>query len=225
MRSICSSPPPSQYPQTKVQRWNANIEALRALKQLAAEGRGATPEEVEVLARYSGLGDAAFEQAFVPHSSDPAWRGRSDQLRGLVTPAEFASIRASRPNAFYTSPEVIEEMWAGLDAMGELRERPVLLVLERAACSGRFLTHQPPHLSAKSEHTAVALDTLSAGVLSHVLSEYPRRTSYPDAFVWDTGFQSAPLEVSTGEDPASPSSTCTTSGSPSTSPTCTTQCI
>ena len=98
------------------------------------------------------------------------------------------------PNAFYTSPKVIEEMWAGLDAMGELREHPVLRVLEPAACSGRFLTHQPPHLSAKSEHTAVELDTLSAGLLSHVLSEYSRRTSYPDAFVWDTCFQSAPLE-------------------------------
>ena len=188
---------PSEYPQTPIERWNANIEALRALKQLAAEGcsaPSATPEEAEVLARYSGFGDPAFEQAFVPHSSDPAWRVRSDQLRGLVTPAEFASIRASRPNAFHTSPEVIEEMWAGLDAMGELRERPDLRVLEPAACSGRFLTHQPPHLSAKSEHTAVELDTLSAGVLSHVLSEYPRRTSYSDAFVWNTGFQSAPLE-------------------------------
>ena len=135
--------PPSEYPQTPVQRWNANIEALRALKQLAAEGRSATLE-AEVLARYSGFGDAAFEQAFVPHPSDPAWRGRSDEFRGLVTPAEFASIRVSRPNAFYTSPEVIEEMWVGLDAMGELRERPVLRVLEPAACSGRFLTPPTP---------------------------------------------------------------------------------
>ena len=31
--------PPSEYPQTPVQRWNANIEALRVLKTLGAEGR------------------------------------------------------------------------------------------------------------------------------------------------------------------------------------------
>ena len=185
--------PPSEYPQTPIQRWNANIEALQVLKQLGSEGRRATPEEAEVLARYSGFGDSAFEKAFVPHTTDHAWRERAAELRGLVTRAEFASIAASRPNAFYTSPEVVEEMWAGLDAMGELRERPVLRVLEPAAGSGRFLTHQPPHLSAKSEHTAVELDTLSAGVLSHVLSEYPRRASYPDAFVWNTGFEAAPV--------------------------------
>ena len=75
---ICSTPicargrrrwqtrPPSEYPQTPVQRWNANIEALRVLKQLGNEGRSATPEEAAVLARYSGFGDSAFEQAFVP---------------------------------------------------------------------------------------------------------------------------------------------------------------
>ena len=49
--------PPSEYPQTPTQRWNANIEALRA-----AQGRwvlrdvSATPEEVEVLAQVLRLG-------------------------------------------------------------------------------------------------------------------------------------------------------------------------
>ncbi len=68
-------------PATPVARWNAKIEAIRLLKRLEAEGRQATPAEQEMLAKYSGFGDSAFEQGFVPYRSrEPAWQERKEDL-------------------------------------------------------------------------------------------------------------------------------------------------
>ena len=61
-------------PTTPVARWEANIEAIRLLKELQAQDRPATPAERAVLARYSGFGDSAFEQGFSPTQGSPPGR-------------------------------------------------------------------------------------------------------------------------------------------------------
>ena len=172
-----------QLPGTPVARWNANIAAIRTLKELEAEGRPATPAEQAVLAKYSGFGDSAFEQGFGHYSKEPAWEERKATLKELVSGEEYEAIEQSRLNAFYTSPEVIKTMWQGLEHLGA-DKIPNPKVLEPSAGSGRFLALQPPGMAARSERTAVELDNLTAGIAKHL---------YPNASVWNTGFQDAPL--------------------------------
>ena len=170
-------------PTTPVRRWDANVEALKTLKQIEAEERTAIPAEQAVLARYSGFGDSAFEQGFLPYTRDDAWKKRGEELRELTTQDEYESIGRSRLNAFYTTPEVIKAMWDGLERMGagDL-ENP--RVLEPSAGSGRFLGMQPTEMAKRSERTAVELDELTGRIL---------RRAYPDTKVMITGYQKAPI--------------------------------
>ena len=171
-------------PTTPIARWEANIAAIRLLKELQAQDRVATPAERAVLAKYSGFGDSAFGQGFSHYRpNEPAWRERKETLRELVTGEEYDAIRRSRLNAFYTTPEVVKAMWDGLKDMGA-GDIPNLKVLEPSAGSGRFLAHQPPEIAASSERTAVELDKVTAGLL---------KAQFPEATVWNTGFQDAPV--------------------------------
>ena len=171
-------------PRTPIARWNANIEVIRLLKELEAQDRLATPAEHAVLEQYSGFGDSAFEQGFTPYTPrEPAWRDRKEVLRELVTGEDYESIERSRPNSFYTTPEIVKAMWEGLKDLGA-GDIPNLKVLEPSAGSGRFLAYQPPEIAASSEPTAVELDKVTAGVL---------KARFPAATVWNTGFQDAPI--------------------------------
>ena len=172
-----------QLPGTPIARWDANIAAIRTLKELESEGRPATPAEQAVLAKYSGFGDSAFEQGFGHYSREPAWEERKATLKELVSGEEYEAIKQSRLNAFYTSPEVVKTMWQGLEHLGA-DKIPNPKVLEPSSGSGRFLALQPPGMAARSERTAVELDNLTAGMAKHL---------YPNASVWNMGFQDAPL--------------------------------
>ncbi len=173
----------TELPQTAIARWDANIDAIRVLKRLQAEGRAATPEEQKVLAKYSGFGDSAYEQAFAYYQRDSAWKKRKEELEELVTPEEHDAIKRSRLNAFYTTPEVIRSMWSGLRDLGA-DKLPRPKVLEPSAGSGRFLAYQPRDMAASSERTAVELDNLTAGLL---------KGQFPDATVYNVGFEAAPV--------------------------------
>ena len=172
-----------QLPETPIAKWDANIAAMRLLKELEAEGRLATPVEQQVLAKYSGFGDTAFEQGFSPYVRDRAWKERADTLRELVSEEEYNAIKRSRLNAFYTTPAVVKAMWRGLEEMGA-DQIPNPKVLEPSAGSGRFLAYQPPEMAASSVRTAVELDNVTAGLL---------KAQFPNTTVWNTGFQDAPI--------------------------------
>ena len=170
-------------PTTPVRRWEANIEAIKTLKQIEAEGRPATPSEQAIFARYSGFGDSAFEQAFVRYPHDRTWKARGEELRDITDQEEYRAIEGSRVNAFYTSREVIDTIWNGLERMGATNlENP--RILEPSAGSGRFLGMQPAEMAKRSDRTAVELDSITGRILKH---------TYPDAKVMVTGFENAPI--------------------------------
>ena len=170
-------------PTTPVRRWEANIEAIKTLKQIEAEARPATPAEQKILALYSGFGDSAFEQAFTRYPHDRSWKPRGEELRDITDEQEYRAIEGSRVNAFYTSREVIEAMWKGLERMGATNlENP--RILEPSAGSGRFLGMQPTEMAKGSERTAVELDSITGRILKH---------TYPDTKVMITGFEKAPI--------------------------------
>ena len=165
-------------------RFDANLDAIRLVKQLEQEDRLATPAEQSVLAKYAGFGDSAFEQAFARFTRDNAWKERGEQLRELVTPEEFTAIERSRQNAFYTTPEIIKSMWTALERMDARRlQHP--RILEPSAGSGRFLGLQPVEMAARSERSAVELDDMTGQMLKHL---YPNTEVYAGV-----GYQEAPI--------------------------------
>jgi N12 class adenine-specific DNA methylase len=169
-------------------RFDANLAAIRTLKQLEDEHRDATPEEQAVLAKYSGFGDSAFSEAFPGYepgswATQTPWLRRRKELKALTTDEEFKAIEGSRLNAFYTTPDVIKAMWHGLDRLG-ISNLPNIRLLEPSAGSGRFLGYEPAELKAKSDRAAVELDSLTGRILKKL---------YPEAATYVMGFERAPI--------------------------------
>ena len=172
------------FPKTPIERWDANICVIRLSRQLEEEGRSATCEEQGDLAKYSGLGDSAFEQAFSYYGvRDHARQKRRAELEELVSDEQLEGIRRSRINAFYTTPEIVRAMRKGLSDMGP-DKLDSLNVLEPSAGSGRFLGLQPRRTAMKSKRTAVELDPMTAGILKHL---------YPETEVYAAGIREAPI--------------------------------
>ena len=100
-------------------KFQANVNAIRLLKELEAAGQQASPEQQEVLSRYVGWG--GIPDAFDPEK--PAWASEYTQLKELLTPEEYAAARSSTLNAHYTSPTVIKAIYDAVGRMGfEIRK-------------------------------------------------------------------------------------------------------
>ncbi len=177
-----------ETPRTAMEQWAANIQAIATLKELERTGAEPTKQQQETLAKFSGFGNSAFEQAFQPDTNDYRWRNLGDELRRITTPQEYQSIVESRPNAHYTTPDVVEGVWAGLQSMNALGKGTgpggSLKVLEPSAGSGRFIGLGPASLIDERSVTAVEKDNLTGRIL---------RAAYPQADVHISGFEAAPI--------------------------------
>ena len=163
------------FPKTSIERWEADILATKLSRQLEEEGRSATREEQRDVAKYSGLGDSAFEQAFSYYGvRDHARQKRRAELEELVSDEQLEGIRRSRIYAFYTTPEIVRAMWKGLSDMG-VDKLDSLNVLEPSAGSGRFPGLQPRRTAMNSKRTGEELDPMRAGTLKHL---YPETKMY-----------------------------------------------
>lgn len=92
----------------------ANLQALELVRRLEAAGRGATRDEQDMLARWSGWGA-------VPHIFDPRkqdWAEQQERLRALLSEQEYAAAASSTLNAHYTAPQIAQAMWAALGGRG-----------------------------------------------------------------------------------------------------------
>lgn len=94
-------------------KFKQNIEAIKLLKKLEAEGRRATPEEQAILAKFNGWG--IVKSAF---SNSKDWEKEYAQLKELLTPEEYKEAASASLNAFYTSPEVVNAIWKGVARLG-----------------------------------------------------------------------------------------------------------
>ena len=175
---------------TPRERLAANMDALRRYKALEASGGDPTVEDLEAFARYSGMGDSAFNDVFpspsrnAKKSVDAGMVALGEELQRLLTPEEWTALSDSRLNANFTSPSIIGHIWQALRRLGiENLER--VHVLEPSAGSGRFLGLMPDQIAAKSGMTAVELDSVTGGLLKHL---------YPEADVHaGVGFEDAPI--------------------------------
>ena len=132
---------------------NANLQAIRLLKQLENENRDATDAEKKVLARYVGWGGlpSVFEYGNKYY----------DELKKLLTEEEFAAARASTINAHYTDRCVIRNMWGLAERLGFQGGK----VGEFGAGVGHFLGLIPDSLYEKTKFRAVELDSISGRIL------------------------------------------------------------
>ena len=136
-------------------KFRMNTDAIRLLKQLEAENRLATPEEQTVLSKYVGWGalSAAFDE------TNEQWKSEYEELRGLLTPEEYAAARSSTLNAHYTSPTVIQAIYSALSSFGFKTGN----VLEPACGIGNFFGMLPDEMR-QSKLYGIELDPVTGRI-------------------------------------------------------------
>ena len=160
-------------------KFQMNMAAITALKQIESENRTATPEEQETLSQYVGWGGLpdAFDE------SKAGWEKEYQELKTALTPEEYTSARASTLNAHYTSPVIIKAIYAAISNMGFQGGN----ILEPSCGIGSFFGLLPKNMK-NSKLYGVELDSIS-GRIAKLL--YPKakidvcgyeKTSYPNNF-------------------------------------------
>ena len=152
-------------------KYQANINAIRLLKYLEAEGLQASPEQQEVLSRYVGWGGLtdAFDE------SKQNWAAEFRELRVVLTPEEYTAARASTLNAHYTSPTVIKAIYEAVGNMGFQTGN----ILEPSMGVGNFFGLLPDTM-AGSKLYGVELDSITGRIAKQL---------YPQANITVAGFE------------------------------------
>ena len=142
-------------PAGKKQRFKQNIEAIRLLKMLEAEGRYAEKGEQEILAGYAGWG--GIPEAFDPE--DSRWNTEYEELKEILTEGEYAAERESTLTAFYTPKAVTDAVYKVLSRMGFKGGN----ILEPSCGIGNFLGVLPESMEG-SRFYGVELDRISGSI-------------------------------------------------------------
>ena len=163
-------------PKTK---YDWNISAIRLVNQLEEENRLATPEEQEILCRYVGWG--GIPQVFDEQNSQ--WAKEYVELKEVLNPEEYASARASTLNAHFTSPTIINSMYACLANMGFKTGN----ILEPACGVGNFLGLIPDSMK-NSKLYGIELDSITGRIAKQLYQNASisvqgfEQSSLPDSF-------------------------------------------
>lgn len=152
-------------------KYRRNVEAIRTLQQIEADGRYATQEEQQILSRYVGWGGLA--DAF--DSRKDNWASEYQELRNLLSEEEYASVRASTLNAHYTSPAVIGAIYEAVERMGFNHGN----ILEPSMGIGNFFGMLPESMR-ESRLYGVELDSITGRIAKQL---------YPLADITVAGFE------------------------------------
>ncbi len=152
-------------------KYQANINAIRLLKHLEAEGLQASAEQQQVLSRYVGWGGLA--DAF--DENKPNWSDEFAELYATLSPEEYAAARASTLNAHYTSPTVIKAIYEAVGSMGFQTGN----ILEPSMGVGNFFGCLPEAMQG-SKLYGVELDSITGRIAKQL---------YPKADITIAGFE------------------------------------
>lgn len=175
----------------------ANLDAIKLLKQLETENRNPTPEEKAKLAQYTGWGGLKeiFDEGKAAYRDRPPWSEEQkkeaanwekgwgklyDEVNATLTPEEHAAAGKSILNAHYTSREIINGVWKGVQRLGFKGGR----ALEPSSGIGHFVGLTPEALRGKTKWTGVELDSISGRIAQKL---------YPESLVHQMGFQDAKI--------------------------------
>lgn len=153
-----------------------NIEAVRVLRQIENRERELDREAQDIMSRYSGWGGAAdlFDE------SNEKTKPQRDELKALLTEAEYESARASILSAFYTEPWVIQLIYETLMRFGFKGGT----VLEPSMGIGNFFRFMPEELRA-SRLYGVELDSVTGRMAKQL---------FPSAKICLGGFETADFQ-------------------------------
>jgi N12 class adenine-specific DNA methylase len=181
-------------------KFQDNISALKTWRTIQAEGREtATPEEQEVLSRFTGWGQfpAVFNDYYedrTPYGvkedlkgklgqeeydalfSQDKWKNERAQLKALINDEEWDAAKKSTLNSHYTAPGVVDAHWQMAKKLGFKGGK----FLETSAGIGYYLGLMPADIAGKTRTSAVELDPSVGGMLKML---------YPAANVKVQGFQ------------------------------------
>ncbi|HKS40221.1 MAG TPA: hypothetical protein VJX74_06370, partial [Blastocatellia bacterium] len=157
-------------------RFRRNIDAIRLLKQLTGERRGATDDEKDMLTLFAGWG--SLPQVF-GYDENHEWKNERAETRALLTGEEYDAARQSTINAHYTNPEIVAAIWKMAERLGFAGGR-----VQEAGCGvGFFIGLCPPHVAERSKFTGIELDPITASIA---------RLIYPQANIHNRAFQQVP---------------------------------
>ena len=166
-------------PTTPKARYEANLAAIRLLKQLQDDDRQATPQEMDILSQYSGwggLGEFFKGEPGTAYYSQHGENSPYQTLASIMTPEELEAAQLSRNSAYYTPENVINAMWQIAERLGFKGGN----ILEGSAGIGNIFALMPRSIAHRSNLTAVEIDDITAGILAQL---------YPDATTHHAGFQ------------------------------------
>ena len=177
------------------QRARQNVEAIRLIKEL--DGRPATVSQQQALIKWVGWG--GLVDAFGKMQYKPRWQGdkraplvrvwkddRWEQIgRALMTyltEGEYDTAEDSTQYAHYTSPEVVQAMYAALERMGVSGR---VQSLEPGAGIGHFIGMSP----FRGRFVAIEKDLVTGAILEALYpSAQTTISSYEDVEVQNEAF-------------------------------------
>ena len=155
------------------EKYRRNVEAIQLLKQLEEENRQADRFEQETLSNYVGWG--GLSDVFDANKQN--WTEEYNELKELLTDAEYKAARESVLNAHFTQPVIIESIYKALEQMGFRNGN----VLEPSMGIGNFFGVMPESMRG-SKLYGVELDDISGRIA---------RQLYPDAEIQITGYENS----------------------------------
>ena len=147
------------------------IAAIRTVKAIEQEQRPATPEEKQTLARFAGFGPVAlsiFPNPVTDHFKDAGWQTLGEELKTLLSPDEYDSVKRTTFNAFYTSPTVIAGIHEAISRLGVPNNATIL---EPGCGIGNFMSHG----SSAHRFIGVELDSISGRIAKALHPEHDIR--------------------------------------------------
>jgi hypothetical protein len=122
------------------------------------------------------------------------WKGIAQELREVLGAEEYASARASTPNAHYTSSEVIHAIWKAMERFGFQHGGHVL---EPSMGVGHFFGLMPEGFYPGTRRTGVELDSITARIAAKL---YPDSNVHAKALE-DTGLPKDFFDAAVGNIP------------------------
>lgn len=156
-------------PRSPKARFDANVKAIKLMRELMQKEAIPTREQMAVLRKYSGWGGMGTY-----FNNEDTQENKT--LRELLTDEEYDAAVNSINSAYYTPAKVIDAMWDVAEKLGFKGGK----ILEGSAGIGNILGLMPQSISEQSNIEAVEIDSISGNIL---------KLLYPDAKVHIQGFE------------------------------------
>lgn len=151
-----------------------NLDIIELVKKLEAEGRQATPEEQNLLAKYTGWGASEIANNLFPGYAQygeirpdwakPEWKPLAERLVNLLTPEEIKTAAKSTQYAHYTSEAIIRSIYKALDRFGFNGGK----ILEPGMGVGSFAGLIPENIVKGSSYTGIEMDGITAKIAKYL---------------------------------------------------------